>query len=139
MTALLPDLEIQQDVYVRAGADEAITQTFGAGVYDEPPEDAPRPYLIVGDAPFTTTRDESHGTFGWETVITVSIWVEQRGFKVAHELAQRLVELFHRQPMTLPSFHVVDVRLELSQLLRDPSNPRLRRSQVRLRIRTEQT
>jgi hypothetical protein len=139
VTALLPDLEIQQAIFVRASADETITQAFGAGVYDEPPEDAPRPYLIVGDAPFTTTRDEAHGTFGWETVITVSIWVEERGFKLAHELAQRLVELFHRQFMELPSFHVVDVRLEMSQLLRDPSNPRLRRSQVRLRIRTEQT
>lgn len=137
MIAETPDLLIQQTFFTRASTDPELVETLGAGVYDHPPEDAQRPYVVIGEDPFFTVPDNTHSGFGWRTTLTLGAWTEQRGFKTGHEIQGRLIALFNHQPMTLPGFHVVVVKHELHRLARDP-NPRLRHTQVRFVIETEQ-
>lgn len=137
MIARSPTLEIQTVFFERASADVELTETLGAQVFDQPPEGEPRPYVVIGEDPFFTVPDNTHSGFGWDTTITLGTWTEQRGFKLGHEIQGRLIELFNRQPMDLFGFHVVVVKHQLDRLARDP-NHRLRHTQVRFTVQTEQ-
>lgn len=130
-----PTLAIQQAMYAAASADSELTGTLGADVYDEPPEGAKRPYVVFEN--LLTTPDNRHGAYGWQTVVTLAVWVEKRGYTDAHLIKSRLIELFDHQPLDVAGFHHVETRHELDQELRDP-NPKLRRSLLRLRVITEQ-
>lgn len=136
MIAKSPTLPIQEAFFERATNDPELA-ALGATVHDEPPEGAPRPYVIVGEAPFITVPDNTHSGFGWRTTITLGTWIEERGYKLGHQIQDRLIALFNRRPLDLFGFHVVTVKHEMDLLTRDP-NPRLRHLQVRFIVQTEQ-
>lgn len=130
----LPEVEIQEALFKRAALDE-ILEARSVGVFDHVPETAFKPYVVVGE--MFSISDNAHGTPGFVTIATFSIWSEQRGFREAHEIKDRLLELFDHQPLDVDGFHHVETRFEFSQTLRDP-NPNIRRALLRLRIVTEQ-
>ncbi|MGH9204209.1 MAG: DUF3168 domain-containing protein [Vicinamibacterales bacterium] len=129
-----PTLPIQEAIYDRASADDEL-KALDAEIYDYVPEDAPRPYVVIGEA--FTTPDNTHGEIGWVTISTLSIWSDDRGFRQAHLVKDRIVQLFDHQPLTVEGFHHVETRFEFDQMLRDPQ-PTLRRALLRLRTATEQ-
>ena len=130
-----PTLPIQEAIYAIALADDELKQTLGAGVYDYVPEEAERPYVVIGEA--FTTPDNAHGSIGWLTVSTLSVWSDERGFRQVHQIKNRLIQLFDHQPLEIEGFHHVETRFDFDQTLRDPQ-PTLRRALVRLRTATEQ-
>lgn len=132
-----PDLAIQTAFFERANGDAVLREGLGAEVFDYPDEKANRPYVVIGEDPFFTVPDNSHGSFGWNTTLTLGTWTEQRGFKLGHEIQGRLIELFDHQRFPIPGFHLVEIRHQLHRLARDP-NPRLRHTQTRFTILTEQ-
>jgi hypothetical protein len=121
---------IQQALFERIAADEQ-----SPDVYDHVLEGADIDYVVIGEA--FSTPDNTHSGFGFRTVATLEVWTKQRGFKRASDIKDRLLQLFDHKPMELDGFHVVDVKFEFDQTLRDP-NPKLRRAILRLAIRTEQ-
>lgn len=130
-----PTLPIQEALYERASADPVLSE-LEVEVFDYVDEDhRPRTYVVIGEA--FTTPDNTHGSIGWTTVATLSIWTEERGFRAAHVIKDRLIELFDHQPLEVAGFHHVETRFEFDQMLRDPQ-PTLRRALLRLRIATEQ-
>lgn len=129
-----PGLVIQEAIFGRISADPELL-ALGVQTFDYVPEGAHRPYVVVGEA--ITTPDNTHGAFGWITVSTLSIWSQERGFRQAHEIKNRLIVLFDHQPLIVAGFHHVETRHEFDQMTRDP-DPKLRRALLRLRTATEQ-
>lgn len=130
-----PTLAIQEAMYERAAADAGL-EALDTEVFDHVPEKhRPRRYVVIGES--FTTPDNDHSGRGWITISTLSIWTDERGFKVAHQIKDRLIELFDHVPLTVDGFHHVETRHEFDQLLRDPE-PILRRAILRLRTTTEE-
>ena len=112
--------------------------TLGAlisGVFDEVPEGTPRPYMVIGEA--LETPANSHDRFGRETVETLHVWSDHRGFSQVSEIAARVVALLDHQPLTIAGHHHVVTRYEFGQQLKDP-DPSLRHTVLRFRVVTEQ-
>ena len=105
------------------------------GVFDEVPEGAAMPYVTLGEA--LEQPDNSHDRFGRQTVLTMHVWVDTRGFSKATDIVERLVALLDHQPLTIAGHHHVVTRYEFAQTLRDP-NPRIRHIPIRFRVLTEQ-
>lgn len=143
MTALTADdaLEpIQAALYARLSGDATLTGLLGHragqnGVYDDVPENALYPHVVIGEA--IETPDGAHDRFGAQVVVTIHVWVEARGFKTAYPIVRRLRALLDEQPLPITGHHTVSVRWEFTQTLGDP-NPELRHLPVRFRITTEQ-
>ncbi len=131
-----PTLPIQQAIYARASVDPLLDE-LDAEVFDYVPEGKqhPRRYVVVGES--FTTPDNTHSGRGWITISTLSIWTDERGFMVAHQIKDRLIEIFDHQSLDVAGFHHVETRHEFDQLLRD-SEPILRRAILRLRTTTEE-
>lgn len=129
-----PTLPIQEAMFDRASTDPELL-SLGIGVFDFVPEGAARPYIVLGEA--FSTPDNTHGGIGWVTIATFSIWSEERGFRQANVVKDRLIQLFDHQPMEVAGFHHVETRHEFDQMMRDP-DPKLRRALLRLRVATEQ-
>lgn len=125
---------IQEAVYGVLAADAALGGLV-SGVFDEVPETAAYPYVVIGEA--LEQPDNRHGTFGRQTVITLHVWSKSRGFAEGNAIASRVVALLDHQPLTVVGRHHVVTRYEFSQTLRDPE-PHVRHIPIRFRILTEQ-
>lgn len=129
-----PLAAIQRAIFQRLNADEEL----GADVYDQVPEGASMPYVVLGEA--TETPSNWHGGFGRNSTHTLHVWSSQATFDEANAIADRVVQLLDHQPMSLyvPEWVVIAVRFEFAQTLRDPHPPHARHVPVRFRINTEQ-
>ncbi|MEV4672166.1 DUF3168 domain-containing protein [Actinomadura sp. NPDC049382] len=125
---------IQEAVYDVLTGDATLTGLI-EGVFDEIPEGTPYPYVVIGEA--LEQPDNSHDRFGRQTVLTLHVWTDYRGFSKATEITSRLVSLLDHQPLTIPGHHHVSTRYEFSQTLRDPE-PHVRHIPIRFRVITEQ-
>lgn len=131
-----PTLPIQTAVYTLLAADATLTTTLGAGVYDEVPETASYPYVVVGEA--YETPDNAHDRYGRRTSITLHVWSDHDGFSQAATIGSRVVELLDHTPLTVSGWAHIVTRFEFSQTLRDP-DPNLRHMPIRFVVVTEET
>ena len=110
-----------------------------AGVFDDVPESAARPYVSIGE--MTSTEDSVHGGPGRETAAVIHTWTDAQSFRPGNQIAARVVELLARQHVALDALvdghEVWRVEHEFSQTLRDP-DPTVRHRVDRFRIWTSQ-
>lgn len=106
------------------------------GVYDAVPEGAGYPYVVIGEA--MEVPAGAHDRYGRETVETLHIWSDYRGFAQSQQIASRVVALLDHQPLTIDGHHHVATRYEFAQQLRDPAGPNIRHTVLRFRVLTEQ-
>lgn len=135
MTARTSIPDIQTAMFTTADGDATLTGLVN-GVFDEVTEGTAMPYVEIGEA--TETPDNTHDKYGRESVHTWHVWSDEQGFSEALEIANRLVQLFDQQTLTVDNHTAIAVRFEFLQTLRDP-NPDLRHVPVRFRVTTEQT
>ncbi|OII60112.1 hypothetical protein BJP40_00690 [Streptomyces sp. CC53] len=132
--ALLP---VQIAVYGALQADAALG-TLVTGVFDFVEEGQPYPYVHVGEA--IETPDNAHDRHGAETVITLHVWSQYRGYAEALRIAGRVVEVLDHTPLSIDGHHHVATRFEFSQTLTDPEPPGdIRHVVLRFRIVTDVT
>jgi hypothetical protein len=114
-----PAWELQKAIYEALTADAALVVLLGAArIYDEVPRDAAFPYVTFGPA---TTRDWSTGTeAGSEHVIVLRAWSKSGGEKDVHLILEAVRKALHDAPLTLDGHHLVSLRHELSDSMRDP-------------------
>lgn len=137
MTSPLPLLGVQSALYARLTGD-ATLMGLATGVYDFVPETAVYPYIVIGEA--IETPDNAHDRFGRQTVPTLHVWDQYRGFKRVLEIGSRINALLDHQPLTITGLAHVVTRYEFGQPLTDPEPPGdIRHLILRYRIVTEQT
>lgn len=127
---------VQAAVYAKLTGDATLTSTLGGPhVYDgEAPENAPRPYVLIGES--IETPDDAHGMFGRQTVMTIHVWSDYAGFSEANAIAYQIQALLDQQPLDIAGARHVLTRFEFAQTLVDPDDRSLRHATVRFRIIT---
>jgi hypothetical protein len=129
-------LPVQQAIYTLLTGNAALMDTI-SGVFDYPPEDDVYPYVTIGEA--IETPDNSHDRFGRETVITLHVWSQYRGFAQALAIGAKITALLDHQPLTITGLDHIVTRHEFSQTLTDPEPPGdIRHVVLRYRVVTEQ-
>ena len=138
MTSPLPLLPVQMALYVKLTADATLMNAV-TGVHDgRAPEDATYPYIVIGEA--IETSDNAHDRFGRQTVHTLHVWDQHRGFKTVLEIGAQVNALLDHQPLAIAGLHHVVTRYEFGQPLTDPEPPGdIRHLVLRYRVVTEQT
>jgi hypothetical protein len=113
-----PAWELQKAVYEALAADAGLAALLGAArVYDEVPRGAAFPYVTFGP---NATRDWSTGTeAGSEHVITMRAWSKSGGEKDVHLILEAIRCALHDVPLTLDGHHLVNLRHEMSDAMRD--------------------
>lgn len=134
-----PVLEIQGAIYERLTTDVTLMALI-SGVFDWVPEGSAYPYIAIGEA--METPENSHGSFGRETLSMLHIWTRQRGYADGIEIADRVNSLLDHchatgNPLVLPNHDVISVRFEFLQTLPD-EDPEIRHIVLHYRICTEQ-
>ncbi|MFE6851827.1 DUF3168 domain-containing protein [Streptomyces sp. NPDC057674] len=137
MTSPLPFLAVQTALYTRLKGDAPL-MAMATGVYDYVPETAVYPYIHLGEA--IETPDNAHDRFGRQTVHTLHVWDQYKGFKRVLQIGARVQALLDHQPLTIPGLAHIATRYEFGQPLTDPEPPGdIRHLVLRYRIVTEQT
>lgn len=109
---------LQEAIYSRLSNDSTLTDTNGASVYDEVPEGSSYPYVTIGESTALdySTKDVS----GSEQTLTLHVWSQYRGSKETKNIMDRLHDLLHNYSLSVTGANLINLRLEFSDLLRDP-------------------
>lgn len=119
MSAIEP---LQRAVYGLLSGSAAL-DALGCAVYDEVPEGAVEPYLVLGE--FDEQADETHSQRGSLVTVTIHAWSRYRGYaKLARCLDAADVAL-HRTRPDVEGYEDVSVLVRSRQYQRDP-DPALR-------------
>ena len=116
MTA--PAAELQKAIHAALSGDAALVSLLGSTrIYDHAPPDVAFPYITFGR---TSVYDWSTGSeSGTEQLLTLHVWSKGRGKKEAHALMDALSARLHDAALALDGHHLVNFRLEFSEVLFD--------------------
>jgi hypothetical protein len=80
---------------------------------DPVPEEAPTPFVVIsGEISQEPVLDSNTIEYGSEIIYDIRCYADQDGSLIPIEtIAARVRTLFHRQPLTVPGFTAVDVRV----------------------------
>ncbi|MFJ2438461.1 DUF3168 domain-containing protein [Streptomyces anulatus] len=135
-TAPSPMLPVQGALHAVLSGDSVLGALI-EGLYDYLPETVPYPFVQIGEA--VETPDNRHGGFGRQTVPTLHVWDQYRGYARVLRIGARITELLDHQPLTIPGHDWIATRFEFSQTLTDPEPPGdIRHLVLRYRVVTEQ-
>jgi hypothetical protein len=114
-----PGWELQKSIHAKLTSDATVTALLGGDrVYDDVPRGADFPYLTFGQS---TVRDWSTGTeLGSEHILTLHIWSQANGERETHEIMGAVREALHDAAITVDGHHLVNLRHEFSDAVRDP-------------------
>ncbi|MFR9807065.1 DUF3168 domain-containing protein [Pseudonocardia sp. RS010] len=125
---------VQRALYAALVALPGLAGEPGPGVvaiYDEPPEDAPKPYVVLGE--LDEQADDAHDRQGIDAGITLHVWSAYRGFREIAGIFVQLDTALDRKPIEIPGLVDVSIAAVSKTLQRDP-DPDLRHGVARYRI-----
>jgi len=82
-------------------------------VYDDVPDNALAPYVVIGDDTFI--EFDSDDISGFEATITIHSWSTYRGRKEVKELMGSIYNLLHRAEFTVTGYNLVGCDSEFSE------------------------
>lgn len=108
----------------------------GFEVYDEVPEAAARPYIVLGE--FDELADDTHTELGALVTLTVHVWSDYRGYDEIARGLDAVQATLHRARPAVDGFRDVAITHDSNSYQRDP-DPDLRHGIGRFTARlTEQ-
>ena len=109
---------LQTTIYSTLSNDNTLTNTLGAGVFDEVVENASYPFVALGEetAIDYSTKDLDGGEF----TINIHVWSQYKGAKQTKEIMDRIHDLLHDSSLSVSGFNLINLRFEFSDILRDP-------------------
>ena len=109
---------LQTTIYSTLSGDNTLTNTLGAGVFDEVLDNATYPFVSLGEetAIDYSTKDLNGGEF----TINIHVWSQYKGSKQTKEIMDRVHDLLHDSNLSVSGFNLVNLRFEFSDILRDP-------------------
>jgi hypothetical protein len=110
---------LQRGIYeALAGFSGLTTLLGGARIYDDAPQGAAFPFIILGQS---VVRDWSTGTeVGAEHELTLHVWSRTGGKKQVQEIIEAIRAALHDQPLMLADHHLINLRHEFSEARLDP-------------------
>ena len=97
---------------------KALATAAGARVYDQPPKNAPFPYITIG--PAQTIPIDELCSDGSDQSVQVDVWSRAVGFPEVKQIAGTVRAGLHLQSLTIAG-HVCDrVTVESTEFSRDP-------------------
>lgn len=110
--------QLQSAIYSTLNGDNNLTNTLGAGIYDEVLENATYPFVSLGEetAIDYSTKDLQGGEF----TINIHVWSQYKGAKQAKEIMDRIHTLLHNSSLSVSGFNLINLRFEFADILRDP-------------------
>ncbi|MFM9563247.1 MULTISPECIES: DUF3168 domain-containing protein [Streptomyces] len=131
----LAALPIQDAVRAALLADAPL-KALVTGVLDYVREREPYPYIQVGGA--IETPDNAHDRHASQTLITLDIWSQYRGYAQALTIAGRVIQALDHTPLTITGHVHRWTRFVSLQTLTDPEPPGdIRHVPMMFRIGTE--
>ncbi|WP_405930319.1 DUF3168 domain-containing protein [Streptomyces sp. NBC_00827] len=131
----LAALPVRDGVRAALLADEPLTALV-RGVFDWVPEKQAYPYIHMGGA--VETPDNAHDRHGSQTVITLDIWSQYRGYAQALTIASRVLQALDHTPLVVVGHVHRWTRFMSLQTLTDPEPPGdIRHVPMDFRIGTE--
>lgn len=109
-------LPVQMGVYA-ALTQDATLMAMVTGIFDHVPDNSPFPYVAVGD--LTEGQFETFARDGKDLTVTLHVWSQYQGFRQAHLVFNRIVEVLDNQPLELTGFTLVSIRHENTQTFTD--------------------
>ena len=109
---------LQTTIYSTLSNDNTLTNTLGAGVFDEVVENASYPFVALGEetAIDYSTKDLDGGEF----TINIHVWSQYKGSKQTKEIMDRIHDLLHDSSLSVSGFNLANLRFEFSDILRFP-------------------
>ena len=109
---------LQTTIYSTLSGDNTLTNTLGAGVFDEVLDNATYPFVSLGEetAIDYSTKDLNGGEF----TINIHVWSQYKGSKQTKEIMDRVHDLLHDSNLSVSGFNLANIRFEFSDILRDP-------------------
>tara|TARA_R100001509_G_scaffold114608_1_gene69691 strand:- start:1796 stop:2200 length:405 start_codon:yes stop_codon:yes gene_type:complete len=109
---------LQTTIYSTLSGDNTLTNTLGAGVFDEVLENATYPFVSLGEE--TAIDYSTKDLNGGEYTINIHVWSQYKGSKQTKEIMDRIHDLLHDSSLSVSGFNLVNLRFEFSDILRDP-------------------
>ena len=96
----------------------AITDTLSCAVVDEPEANQSYPFIAIGDdrADDYSTKDLD----GADYQVNIDIWSQYKGAKECKQIMDKIHDLLHDSSISVSGFNLINMRLEYSDILRDP-------------------
>ena len=109
---------LQSAIYTALNNDSTLTNTHGAGGYDDVPEGASFPYVTMGE---DASNDYGTKDLDGSTVsLNIHVWSQYRGSKEVKTIMDRIHTLLHDSSLSVSGCNLVNTRLEFMDILRDP-------------------
>ena len=109
---------LQSAIYTALNNDSTLTNTHGAGVYDDVPEGSGFPYVTMGE---DASNDYGTKDLDGSTVsLNIHVWSQYRGSKEVKTIMDRIHTLLHDSSLSVSGFNLVNTRFEFMDILRDP-------------------
>ena len=109
---------LQTTIYSTLSGDNTLTNTLGAGVFDEVLENATYPFVSLGEE--TAIDYSTKDLNGGEYTINIHVWSQYKGSKQTKEIMDRIHDLLHDSSLSVSGFNLANLRFEFSDILRDP-------------------
>jgi hypothetical protein len=109
---------LQQAVYARLSGDATLTSTLGADVYDETPQDAAYPYVVIGED--TELPDDTMGVTGRSMTLVLHYWSQYPGAREVKQVHARVDALLDRWTPTVAGWSLTETQFEFFEIVRDP-------------------
>jgi hypothetical protein len=126
--------EAQSAIYRVLSTDPVLATQYGAEVYDDVPDNATFPYVVLGEWTETDVPSDFR-TIGRNSTVTIHIWSRASGMKEVQNIAGRVIQILERQPLQLTTHQWEDTRYEFFNTLRD-ADGMSRHGVLRFRVRS---
>ena len=108
---------LQTTIYSTLSGDNTLTNTLGAGVFDEVLENATYPFVSLGEE--TAIDYSTKDLNGGEYTINIHVWSQYKGSKQTKEIMDRIHDLLHDSSLSVSGFNLINLRFEFSDIMRD--------------------
>lgn len=108
---------LQQAVFAALSADAGLQALIGAParIYDDPPDDAAFPYLVLGEG---RVSDWPGAAGGIEHVIRIAAFSRYHGRAEAKQIISAVYDALHDRPLTVSGHALVNLRFVFADVFR---------------------
>ncbi|MBF0406473.1 MAG: DUF3168 domain-containing protein [Candidatus Riflebacteria bacterium] len=99
-------LNLQTEIF------NALNDSKIAAAYDEAPDEAPEPYISIGDSDIAD--DDSKNCCGDEITEDIHVWSKAKGFRECKMIVQKIISLFSTVNLSNSAYQIALIKKETS-------------------------